>query len=69
MYFFWLRDTRPVPSAPAQVSPAAGMPGLTPEEAREFERIRIKVEFGGPQSLTPKEQDFLDRLRERVLRA
>ena len=69
MYFFWLRDTRPVPSAPVQVSPAAGMPGLTPEEAREFERIRIKVEFGGPQLLTPKEQDFLDRLRERVLRA
>ncbi len=69
MYFFWLKATRPVPSAPVQVSPAAGMPGLTPEEAREFERIRIKVEFGGPQSLNPKEQDFLDRLRERVLRA
>jgi membrane associated rhomboid family serine protease len=68
MYFFWLR-TRPVPSAPAQGSPAAGMPGLTPEEAREFERIRIKVEAMGPQALTPKEQDFLNRLRDRVLQA
>ena len=69
MYFFWLRRTRPVPSAPAQGSPAAGMAGLTPEEAREFERIRIKVEALGPQALTPKEQDFLNRLRERVLQA
>ena len=69
MYFFWLRAARPVPSAPAQGSPAAGMPGLTPEEAREFERIRIKVEALGPQALTPKEQDFLNRLRERVLQA
>ena len=69
MYFFWLRRTRPVPSAPAQGSPAAGMAGLTPEEAREFERIRIKVEALGPQALTPKEQDFLNRLRDRVLQA
>jgi hypothetical protein len=45
------------------------MPGLTPEEAREFERIRIKIETWGPQALTPKEKDFLDRLRERVLQA
>ncbi len=69
MYFFWLRRTRPVPSSPAQGSPAAGMAGLTPEEAREFERIRIKVEALGPQALTPKEEDFLNRLRERVLQA
>ena len=69
LYFFWLRATRPAPSAPARRPLAGGMPGLTPEEAREFERIRIKIETWGPQALTPKEKDFLDRLRERVLQA
>ena len=69
MYFFWLRAARPAPSAPARRPLAGGMPGLTPEEAREFERIRIKIETWGPQALTPKEKDFLDRLRERVLQA
>jgi membrane associated rhomboid family serine protease len=69
MYFFWLRTTRPAPSAPARRRPVGGMPGLTPEAAREFERIRIKIEALGPQALTPKEQDFLNRLRERVLQA
>jgi hypothetical protein len=42
---------------------------LTTEEAREFERIRVKIETQGPQALNPKEQDFLDKLRERVMQA
>jgi membrane associated rhomboid family serine protease len=67
MYFFWLRATRPAPSARAHRPPVGGSPGLSTEEAREFERIRIKIETWGPQALTPKEQDFLSRLRERVL--
>jgi hypothetical protein len=45
------------------------VPTLSVDEAREFERIRHKIESEGPHSLTPKERDFLDRLRERVLRA
>jgi membrane associated rhomboid family serine protease len=69
MYFFWLRATRPAPSARVHRPPVGGLPGLTPEEAHEFERIRIKIETWGPQALTPKEQDFLNRLRERVLQA
>ena len=44
-------------------------PVLTPGEVSEFERIRIKIETQGPQSLNPKEQDFLARLRERVMQA
>jgi membrane associated rhomboid family serine protease len=68
MYFFWLRSTRPVAPAP-QSSPPRAAALLSPEEAREFERIRIKIESQGPQALNPKEQDFLDRLREKVLRA
>ncbi len=68
MYFFWLRSTRPVEPEP-QGRPPQGAAVLSPDEARDFERIRIKIETYGPQALNPKEQDFLDRLRERVLRA
>jgi len=66
MFFLYLRSTVPVPRA-ATHRPTVTAPGLNPEEAREFERIRIKVESLGPQALTPKEQAFLDRLRERVM--
>jgi membrane associated rhomboid family serine protease len=66
MYFLYLRDAYPIRSVP-RPRPAARAPTLTPEEAREFERIRIKIETTGPHTLTPKEQDFLDRLRERVM--
>jgi membrane associated rhomboid family serine protease len=68
MYFFWLRSSRPVEPEPYR-RPAQSTALLSPDEAREFERIRIKIESHGPQALNPKEQDFLDRLRERVLRA
>jgi len=68
IYFLYLRATYPIRSA-SPPRPGAVKATLTPEEAREFERIRIKIETTGPHTLTPKEQDFLDRLRERVLRA
>ena len=63
MYFFYLRERYRIP-APA---PATTVRALDPVEAREFERIRYKVESLGPQSLNPKEQAFLDQLRARVM--
>ena len=68
IYFLYLRATYATPAI-RQPRPPSGAASLTPDEAREFERIRIKIETTGPHTLTPKEQDFLDRLRERVLRA
>lgn len=68
MWFFFLRSTRPIES-PRPVDQPGRAPMLSTEEAREFERIRIKIETLGPQALNPKEQDFLDRLRERVMQA
>jgi len=68
IFFLYLRAAYPTPAIrqPRQASAGAS---LTPDEAREFERIRIKIETTGPHTLTPKEQAFLDQLRERVLRA
>jgi membrane associated rhomboid family serine protease len=40
---------------------------LSAQEAAEFDRIRDKLDREGPQGLTPTEQDFLMRLRERAL--
>ena len=68
IYFLYLRTTFPAPAA-RQARPVAGGAALTPDEAREFERIRIKIETTGPHTLTPKEQAFLDRLRERIFQA
>jgi membrane associated rhomboid family serine protease len=68
IYFLYLRAAYPIQTGP-RPRPAVGVPSLTPDEAREFERIRIKIETNGPHTLTPKEQAFLDRLRERVLQA
>jgi len=68
MYFLYLRSTVPI-SRVATRRPTVTAPTLTPDEAREFERIRLKVESLGPQALNPKEQAFLDRLRERVMDA
>ncbi|MCK5375974.1 MAG: rhomboid family intramembrane serine protease [Acidobacteria bacterium] len=68
MYFMYLRSTYPTPSATGPRSPA-GTASLTVEEAHEFERIRVKIETHGPHVLTPKEQAFLDRLRERIMQA
>ena len=68
IYYLYLRTTFPIPAV-RQPDPAMRGPSLTPDEAREFERIRIKIETTGPHTLTPKEQAFLDRLRERVLEA
>lgn len=68
MYFFFLKGTRP-PEVEPHGSSVHRVPVLSPEEANEFERIRIKIETQGPQALNPKEQDFLARLRERVMRA
>jgi len=69
IYFLYLRGTYPTPAAARQPRPPSGGAALTPDEAREFERIRIKIEGTGPHTLTPKEQDFLNRLRERVMQA
>jgi membrane associated rhomboid family serine protease len=68
MYLLFLRgrSTAGPAGQPAQVG---RVPVLSPEEASEFERIRTKIETQGPQSLNPKEQDFLARLRERVMQA
>ena len=68
MYFLYLRDAFPIETAPPP-RPSARVPTLTPDEAREFERIRLKIERTGPHTLTPKEQAFLDQLRDRVMRA
>ena len=68
MYFFYLKSAYPMqPMQPA--APTRPVPSLTAEEARVFENIRIKIESEGPQALTPKEQDFLNRLRSRVMEA
>ena len=68
MWFFFLRSTRPVARDP-YLRPVQRAPVLSSEEVHEFERIRIKIETQGPQALNPKEQDFLARIRERVMRA
>lgn len=68
IYFLYLRATYPIHAAP-RPHPGPATTALTADEAREFERIRVKIETTGPHTLTPKEQAFLDRLRERVMRA
>lgn len=64
IYFGYLRTRIQLPPPPAA---RPRVPYLSPDEAREFERIRRKVESEGPAALNPKEQDFLDRLRARVM--
>jgi membrane associated rhomboid family serine protease len=39
---------------------------LTEDEAEEFNRIRVKLDTSGPEALTPKEIDFIERLRARA---
>jgi membrane associated rhomboid family serine protease len=68
MYVLYLRGKAPAPSF-ERARPMSRAPVLTPDEASEFERIRVKIETQGPQSLNPKEQDFLARLRARVMQA
>lgn len=68
IYALYLKATFPVRRGP-EVRPVARASMMTPEEAREFERIRIKIETTGPNTLTPKEKDFLDRLRARVMQS
>jgi len=68
IYFLYLRATYPTPAV-RHPRPPSGAAALTSDEAREFERIRIKIETTGPHTLTPKEQAFLDRLRNRVMQA
>ncbi len=68
IYFLYLRDTYPIP-AMRRPRAEVRVPTLTPDEAREFERIRVKIETTGPHTLTPKERAFLERLRERALQS
>jgi membrane associated rhomboid family serine protease len=42
---------------------------MTPEEIREFQRLRQKLDNEGPAALTPKEKVFLEQIRERVMQA
>jgi len=44
------------------------MPRLDREESAELHRLHDKISRSGPASLTPKEAEFLRRLRERVFR-
>jgi membrane associated rhomboid family serine protease len=68
VYFLYLRAAYPIGDV-SRPRPIARAPSLTADEAREFERIRIKIETTGPHTLTPKERDFIDRLRARVMQA
>ena len=68
MYFAYLRARFPVVSSPPSRPPTVASQ-LSRDDAIEFERLRRKIDREGPQSLTPKEQDFLSRLRERIMRA
>lgn len=61
-YFGYLRGR--LPAAAERPQPTLE---LTAEEAAEFDRIRIKLDAQGPDALTPKERDFLMRLRLRAL--
>ncbi len=49
-------------------APAPGGLGLDPEEARRFDALRLKLTREGPQSLTPEERAFLEKVRNRALR-
>jgi len=51
---------RQQPSRPGDIS-------LSREEAEAFDRIRAKLDTDGPEALTPKEQAFLQQLRDRAL--
>jgi membrane associated rhomboid family serine protease len=66
MYLLYLRPRIQLPPPP-RPAPGPTVASLSPDEAHEFERIRRKVESQGPAALNPKEQDFLDRLRARVM--
>jgi membrane associated rhomboid family serine protease len=41
---------------------------LSAEDAEEFQRIRAKLDSHGPDSLNPKEIDFLRKIRDEALR-
>jgi membrane associated rhomboid family serine protease len=65
-YAVYLRSRMPRMSSPAA---SRGRPSveLTPEEAAEFDRLRVKLNREGPSALTPKERAFMMELRERAL--
>ncbi len=65
-YFGFLKDRfsrTPVPDSPRSRTSV----DLTADEAAEFDRVRTKLSNEGPHALTPKEQEFLMRLRRRAL--
>ncbi len=65
---FYLAVLRPrLAGRAATVAPERGRPALNEDEAREVERLHAKLTREGFAALTPKEQDFLRRLRERAL--
>lgn len=67
-FIFWFAYLRGRFSGPlGHGSGGAGEVALTPEEAAEFNRIRAKLESGGPDALTPKELAFIQSLRNRAL--
>jgi len=67
-FIFWATYLRGRFSGPlGHGSGGGGEVALTPEEAAEFNRIRAKLESGGPDALTPKELAFIQSLRDRAL--
>jgi len=66
-YFKVLKEkVRRMPAGPPPIQPGQRpLPNLSPEEAGELARLQVKIAEQGVESLTPKEQHFLLRLRER----
>ncbi len=62
-YFTYLRQRVRHPGSERAASGAVGE--LSEDEAAELERLRAKVESEGPEALTPDEQGFLRRIRDR----
>jgi membrane associated rhomboid family serine protease len=67
MYLVYLRPRLEALRTARRERAAAITVALTPEEAAEFDRIRIKLGHHGPSALNPKEKDFLRRIRERAM--
>lgn len=66
-YLTYLRHRFPRMPPPAAPRRDGVTVELTTEEAAEFDRLRTKLAEEGPSALTPKERDFLRRLRARAL--
>ncbi len=66
-FIFWVSYLRTRFKRPAAGHSAQMV--MTPDEIREFQRLRQKLDYEGPGALTPKEKVFLEEIRERVMQA